>query len=107
MDLIIKVGIILIGEISNTKIIDLGQMKLNIKRWKTLNQETLNMGSTIYSVEWLHDRKLTNRKTHGRKQIWTNLRYNPSICLEGLRKTTRKLQSGELGPLPRFSLSTY
>lgn len=57
MDLITKVGIILNQGHFNTKIIDLGQMKLNTKERKTLNQETLNKGSTIYSVEWLHDRK--------------------------------------------------
>jgi Leucine-rich repeat (LRR) protein len=27
----------------------------------------------------------------GRKQLWFNLRYYPSICLEGLRKTTETL----------------
>jgi hypothetical protein len=26
---------------------------------------------------------------HGRRQSWLNLRYYPSICLEGLRKTTK------------------
>lgn len=55
MDLIIKVGIILNRGKFNTKIIDLGQMKLNIKEGKTLNQGTLNKASTVYSVEWLHN----------------------------------------------------
>jgi hypothetical protein len=49
--------------------------------------------------------RVTNRKTHGKKQLWINLRYNPNICLEGLRKTTRKLKLGELRL--QLTLSTY
>jgi hypothetical protein len=33
-----------------------------------------------------------NWKEYGRKQAWPNLRYYPSICLEELRKTMKKLR---------------
>jgi hypothetical protein len=41
-----------------------------------------------------------NWKGYGRKQSWPNLRYYPSICLEGPRKTTKKPQSGQLVSRP-------
>jgi hypothetical protein len=28
-------------------------------------------------------------KGFGKKRPWPNIRYNPGICLEGLRKTTK------------------
>jgi hypothetical protein len=40
--------------------------------------------------------KTSQYQTHGKKQLCTNSRYNPSICLERMRNTTRKVQSGEL-----------
>jgi hypothetical protein len=30
-----------------------------------------------------------NYKEYGTTQSWLNLRYYPSICLEGLKKTTK------------------
>jgi hypothetical protein len=88
--------------IFKTKIIDLGQLKLNIKGGKTLNHKTLNRGIPFIV---LHGCTTASNKLS--KHIWNNLRYNLSICLEGLRKPTRKLKSGEFGSLPRFTLSTY
>jgi hypothetical protein len=32
-----------------------------------------------------------NSKGYGKKRSWPNLRYCPGICLDGLRKTTKKL----------------
>jgi hypothetical protein len=45
----------------------------------------------LHSVEWMCDRRIMNPKGCGRKWSWPNLRYYPAICLEGLRKTTKKL----------------
>jgi hypothetical protein len=36
-------------------------------------------------------RSMMNWKGCGRKLSWLNFRYCPSICLEGLRKTTENL----------------
>lgn len=44
--------------------------------------------------------EVKNRKTQGRKQIWTNLRYNSIICLEGLRKPQENFSEENLGPSP-------
>jgi hypothetical protein len=41
---------------------------------------------------------IMNWKGCGRKQSWPNLRYYPSICLEGLRKTTKYLRQGSRSP---------
>jgi hypothetical protein len=41
----------------------------------------------------------------GRRRSWPNLRYYPSICLEGPKKTTRNL-SGEPVSGPRFQPGT-
>jgi hypothetical protein len=30
-----------------------------------------------------------NRRGHGRKRLWPNLMYYSSICMEGLKKTTK------------------
>jgi hypothetical protein len=35
---------------------------------------------------------MVNWKRCGRKRSWPNLRYYPSICLEGLRETTKNLR---------------
>jgi hypothetical protein len=32
-----------------------------------------------------------NSKGYGRKRSWSNLRYYPGLCLEGLRKITKSL----------------
>jgi hypothetical protein len=47
----------------------------------TLDYKVWNDG-----IKWM-----MNRKVHGRKWPWPNLRYYPGICLEGLRKTMRNL----------------
>jgi hypothetical protein len=38
---------------------------------------------------------IMNGKGFGRKQSWPNLRYYASICLEGVRKTTKKTKSAK------------
>jgi hypothetical protein len=53
---------------------------------------TLSVALIKVSNEWM-DKWITNWKGCGRKQSWSNLRYYPGICLEGLRKTTNKPQS--------------
>jgi hypothetical protein len=37
---------------------------------------------------------IMNWKGYGRKWSWPNVQYYPGICLEGLRKIMKKLQSG-------------
>jgi hypothetical protein len=39
-----------------------------------------------------------NWKGYGRKRSWTNLRYYPGICLEGMWKTTKNLGQESLYP---------
>jgi hypothetical protein len=40
-----------------------------------------------------------NWKGCGKKRSWPNLRYYPSICLEGLRKTTKNLSQDTRSPV--------
>jgi hypothetical protein len=47
---------------------------------------------SLYSLEWKDDTWMMNWKGCGRRQSsWPNLKYYPSICLQGLRKTTKNL----------------
>jgi hypothetical protein len=39
-----------------------------------------------------------NYKGYERTRKWHNLRYYPGICLEGLRKTTKKLSQDSQSP---------
>jgi hypothetical protein len=41
----------------------------------------------MYSMKWQDDHKIMNWKACGKKQMQPNLRYYPSNCLKGLRKT--------------------
>jgi hypothetical protein len=54
----------------------------------------------LYCVEWKGDRWMMNWKGSGRKRSWPNLRHYLSICLEGLKKTTKTLNQGYLNPVP-------
>jgi hypothetical protein len=54
---------------------------------------TLSQWLRLYSVKWKDDKWIMNWKQRGRKWSWTNLRYYPSIWLEGLRKTTKDLNN--------------
>jgi hypothetical protein len=48
---------------------------------------------------------IMNGKGFGRKQSWPNLRYYASICLEGVRKTTKKPKSAK--PVAGAEISTW
>jgi hypothetical protein len=50
----------------------------------------------LYSVEWNDDRWMMNWKGCGMKWPWSNLKYYPGICLEGLRKTAKNLSLDSL-----------
>jgi hypothetical protein len=42
---------------------------------------------------------MMNWKGGGRKRSWPNFRYNPSICLEGLRKSTKRISQDSRSPV--------
>jgi hypothetical protein len=56
--------------------------------YSIFNEASLS-NSRLYSTEWKEDRWMMNSKECGRKRSWLNLRYYPSTCLEGLRKTMK------------------
>jgi hypothetical protein len=41
---------------------------------------------------------MINWKEFGTKQSWSNLRYYPGICVEGLRKTRKTLRQDSWSP---------
>jgi hypothetical protein len=52
----------------------------------------------LYSVGWRRDKWMMNWKGCGRMRPRPNLRYYPSICMEGLRKTTKNLSQNSRCP---------
>jgi hypothetical protein len=50
----------------------------------------------LYNIEWQGNLWIMNWKGCGRKQMMSNFRYYPSICLEGLTKTIKNINHDSL-----------
>jgi hypothetical protein len=49
---------------------------------------------------------MMNWKGFGRKLSWSNLRFNPGICVEGLRKNKKKLSCTNIGIYITYPIHT-
>jgi hypothetical protein len=59
---------------------------------------TLTQKLRIYSAKWKEGKCIFKWKGCGRKWLSRNLKYYPSICLEGLRNTTKTLSQDSRSP---------
>jgi hypothetical protein len=59
---------------------------------------TLTQKLRIYSAKWKEGKWIFKWKGCGRKWLSRNLKYYPSICLEGVRNTTKNLSQDSRSP---------